>query len=151
MLRIILFLSIITAAVGQALTFPEFSFSGSPIPLVMISLTLISFRKVDILPWLGLMAGLVIDCTSIGPFGLWSLYYLAICLILRWLLHQPKVRWWWRVAWVGSSLTIAPIYAQLLTGHIYLKYWPEIIVLPAILLSLAVAVPCWLATRGHKV
>ena len=145
-----LFISIIAIALLQTTSYALIHFFGNSIPLVIISLVLISMWRPDLLIWSGVISGLVLDISSITYFGAWTIFYGTVSYVLHWVGQQPRQQWWWKVMVAASAIVGMPVYVQCVNGQWQPSAWLPMIIAPAIFASSILLIPCWLMAKGVR-
>lgn len=107
------FCIIITMSFLESWVQTWFSFSGVTLPLILSALLLLQAKiNRQLLPWFGLSAGLIADLGSAGYFGVYTLYYLALSILLslKFPTLNPKQRVIVRCGAVLVAALLQPFY-----------------------------------------
>lgn len=99
-------------------------------------------------PWLGLAAGLALDCVSLNPLGSASMYFFlsfqAAYLISK---SQSKAagHWWLKILFFMLLTFIYPWYLLLVNGQFSLSSWQITVVSlkNAAIIGIISALPAW--------
>jgi rod shape-determining protein MreD len=133
-MQIFAFIIVILLAFIESWLQPWFSVSGVAVPLILIFL-IFTQAKIDhrLLPWLGLIAGLVVDLGNAGYFGVNTLYYLVIFWVVSLPLPQKnyRERIWLRISIIIAATLIQPWYVMIanrqITAEIGYNFWVSLV------------------------
>ena len=101
-MQTIAFIIIILLALTESWFQPWLAVVGVAVPLTLSGLVLLQAKvSPQLLPWLGLVAGVTIDLSSANYFGINTLYYLLTAWLVTQILTNANQR---KKLWVGVGI-----------------------------------------------
>lgn len=109
-MQLLIFVPVILIALAESWLQPWFSVAGVSLPLTLITLSILSIKmNTGHLPWLGLLAGLVIDIGSANYIGANAAYYLFVGWIATQNFSKMAI---YKRAWIRAGLFISAAFIQ---------------------------------------
>lgn len=125
-MQTITFIIIILLALTESWFQPWLAVAGVAVPLTLSGLVLLQAKvSSQLLPWLGLAAGVAIDLSSVNYFGINTLYYLLTAWLVTQVLTNANQRkkLWVRVGIISLAGLIQPWYLILANRQFETDLW----------------------------